>query len=108
MASIDDEIRRADQSIFDTRAYTDPPSIRSVALALDVSEISEITDASNYDTSSRVRTPQLGEIVVWQNTAGYYLATKVEQLKARSHGSAGDEVTFTYVIAPNKMARFCG
>lgn len=89
-------------------AYTDPPSIRSVALALDINEIREITDASSYDTSSRVRTPYLGEIVVWQNTAGYYLATKVEQLKSRSHGSAEDEVTFTYVIAPNKIVRFCG
>lgn len=87
-------------------AYTDPPSIRSVALALDVSEITDIVDATSYDTSSRVRTPQLGEIVVWQNTAGYFLATKIEQLQKRSHGSPSDEVTFSYVIAPGKRARF--
>lgn len=87
-------------------AYSDPPSIRSVALALGVTEISEIADASTYDTSSRVRTPQLGEIVIWQNTAGYYLATKVDRLQKRSHGSSTDEITFTYVIAPSKGSRF--
>lgn len=87
-------------------AYTDPPSIRSVALALDAKNITDITDASAYDTSSRVRSPQLGEIVVWQNTAGYYLASQVEKLQSRSHGSSKDEITFSYAIAPNKSASF--
>jgi hypothetical protein len=86
--------------------YTDPPSIRTVALALDAKEITDIHDASKYDTSSRVRTPHLGEIAVWQNTAGYYLATKVERLSARTHGAAADEVVFTYAIAPGKSASF--
>jgi hypothetical protein len=87
-------------------AYKDPPSIRSVALALGVENITDITDASGYDTSSRVRSPHAGEIVIWQNTAGYYLATKVEKLQSRGHGNAKDEITFSYVIAPNKLASF--
>ena len=87
-------------------AYTDPPSIQSVALALNAKEITDIVDASRYDTSSRVRTPHLGEIVVWQNTAGYFLATKIEKLQSRGHGSPTDEVTFSYVIAPSKSASF--
>jgi hypothetical protein len=87
-------------------AYKDPPSIRSVALALGVTNIADITDASAYDTSSRVRHPQLGEIVVWQNTAGYYLATKVERLQSRGAGCAVDEITFSYGIAPNKSKSF--
>lgn len=87
-------------------AITGPPSIRSVAIAIGAKEIHEIGDASLYDTSSRVRTPQLGEIVVWQNTAGYYLATKIEKLQSRNHGSLADEITFSYVIAPNKMSSF--
>jgi hypothetical protein len=87
-------------------AYTDPPSIRSVALALGAKEITDIVDASSYDTSSRVRTPHVGEIVVWQNTAGYYLATRVEKLQSRGHGSPSDVITFTYTIAPNKLASF--
>jgi hypothetical protein len=88
------------------RAYTDPPSIRSVALALGIANITDITDATIYDTSSRVRSPQLGEIVVWQNTAGYFLATKIEKLQSRGHGCSVDEITFSYAIAPNKLASF--
>jgi len=87
-------------------AYTDPPSIRSVALALGATSITDITDASAYDPSSRVRMPQLGEIVVWQNTAGYYLATKIKKLQSRGHGGPSDEITFSYAIAPNKSASF--
>lgn len=87
-------------------AYTDPPSIRSVSLAAGIREIREVTDASSFDTSSRVRTPSLGEVVIWQNTAGYYLATRIESLKCRGHGSEVDEITFTYVIAPSKLASF--
>jgi hypothetical protein len=87
-------------------ALSDPPSIRSVALAIGVQRISGIVDAAAYDTSSRTRTPQLGEIVVWQNSAGYYLATKVEKLQSRGHGNLKDELTFSYVIQPSKLASF--
>lgn len=87
-------------------AYTDPPSIRSVALALGVANITDITDAAIYDTSSRVRSPQLAEIVVWQNTAGYFLATKIEKIQSRGYGCSVDAITFSYAIAPNKSASF--
>jgi hypothetical protein len=88
-------------------AYADPPSIRSMALAVGAREIEDIADAEAYDSSSRVRSPRLGEIVVWQNTAGYFLATKIEDLKCRSRGAAADRVVFNYAIAPNKLASFC-
>lgn len=87
-------------------AYTDAPSIRTVALALGVADIAQIVDASIYDPSSRVRSPHIGEIAVWRNTAGYYLATKVERLQSRGHGAPSDEVTFSYVIAPHKEKSF--
>lgn len=87
-------------------AYNDPSSIRTVALATAASRIEDINDARIFDTSSRVRTPRLGEIVVWQNTSGYYLATKIERLAARSHGSDRDEVVFSYKIAPSKSISF--
>ncbi|WP_419903524.1 hypothetical protein [Kiloniella sp.] len=87
-------------------AYTDPPSIRSVALAIGASKISEIKDARVFDTASRVRSPHLNEIVIWQNTAGYYLATQVLSLKARGYGHSIDEITFKYAILPNKRFNF--
>jgi hypothetical protein len=85
---------------------SDPPSIRSVALAVGARSFGEISDSASFDTSSRVRSPRTDEIVIWQNTAGYYLATKVEALKSRSHGAAADEVVFSYMIAPNKSTSF--
>lgn len=87
-------------------AYTDPPSIRTIALATGAKAIGDIDDASAYDTSSRVRSPRLGEVVVWQNTAGYFAAVRIEKLKSRSHGSASDEITFSYAIQPNRTASF--
>lgn len=89
-------------------AYTDTPSIKCLALAAGVRTISELEDGAVFDTSSRVRTPHLGEIVVWRNTAGYYAAVKVEKLKSRSHGDPNDEITFTYVIQPDRSASFRG
>ncbi|XHS79806.1 toll/interleukin-1 receptor domain-containing protein [Burkholderiaceae bacterium UC74_6] len=86
--------------------YNDPPSIRTVALAIGIEKIQDIVDATSYDTSSRAREPQLGEIVVWQNSAGYYLATKIEKVASRSHGFAQDELVFSYVIAPGKSTSF--
>jgi hypothetical protein len=87
-------------------AYTDPPSIRSVAVASNISNIPEISDATQYDPSSRVRSPYIGEIVVWQNTAGYFLATKVISIKVRGQNGGADELTVAYKIVPNKSASF--
>jgi hypothetical protein len=87
-------------------AYTDPESIRTIALATGVKDISDISDASLYDTSSRVRSPMLGEIVIWQNTASYYLATKIEKVASQGHGQVADSVTFSYVILPAKGVNF--
>jgi hypothetical protein len=86
--------------------YNDLQSIRSVALAQGVRTMGDIEDASTYDTSSRARTPILGQIVVWQNTAGYYAATRVEGLKCRLAGDSTDEVTFSYVIQPDRTSSF--
>lgn len=86
--------------------YNDPPSIKTVAIAVDTKNIKEILDASVYDTSSRARSPQLGEIAIWQNSAGYYLTTKIEKIQSRSHGCQSNEVVFTYEINSMKKATF--
>lgn len=87
-------------------AYTDPPSIRSVAIAVGAKEIAEIQDATQYDPSSRVRTPYVGEILVWQNTAGYFLATKILAVRVRGPGNVLDEVRLEYRVAPTKSSSF--
>ena len=44
--------------------------------------------------------------MIWQNTAGYYLATKIEGLTVRGAKHPCDEVRFSYAIAPGKAASF--
>jgi ppGpp synthetase/RelA/SpoT-type nucleotidyltranferase len=87
-------------------AYSDPPSIETIALIPFLNRIEDIVDAAAYDTSSRVRTPQVGDIVLWKNIGGFYLATKIEFVTARSHGSDKDELIFSYKIAQEHRSSF--
>ena len=86
--------------------YDDPASILTVALADGARAIGDIEDASIYDTSSRVRCPHLGEIVIWQNTASYFAATRIDGLNSRGYGDPVDEVTFSYAIQPDRSPSF--
>lgn len=78
-----------------------------MGLAVGAKDIIEIFDAALYDTSSRTRSPYVGEVLVWQNTAGYYLATKVIAIELRGQNGGGfDALTVEYQIASNKSATF--
>jgi hypothetical protein len=87
-------------------AYSDGANIRSIALATGATRFEDIIDARIYDTSSRSRTARVGEIVIWQNDSGHYLATRIERVAARSHGAEHDEIVFSYKIAPNNSHSF--
>jgi len=87
-------------------AYSDRPSIRALALAVDATEITQIADATRYDTSSRVRGAHVGEILLWQNTAGYYAATKLEDVRVRSGRETPSQLTFRYLIQGNRGSSF--
>ncbi|MFZ2148452.1 MAG: hypothetical protein WAV28_14650 [Sedimentisphaerales bacterium] len=82
------------------------PSIAGIGLALDAKEISEISDATQCDMSSKYRTPREGEIVVARNKNGYYAAMKVLDVKDRTRDDDKDELTFEYVILSNRKADF--
>ncbi len=87
-------------------ALNDGLNIRSVALATGVKAIEDIEDATIYNSSSRIRTAKLSEIVIFQNTSGYFAAVLIEKIKCRSHGSERDEITFKYCIQYNKTPSF--
>jgi Leucine-rich repeat (LRR) protein len=95
---------KADDTSINT--YSDMPSIAGIGLALDVTDISEISDATRYDMSSRARTPEEGEIVVARNQNGYYAVMKVLDVKDRTREDDKDELTFEYVILSNRTADF--
>ncbi len=87
-------------------AYSDANSIQALALATSVSSIETVADAESFDFSSRVRTPQLGQIVIWRNVNGLYAATKVVSVADDTRGDATSEVTFEYVILPDGGRNF--
>ena len=95
--------KASDRSI---HVYNDPPSIRTVALVKDKQEISSIDDARIYDGSSRARSLNVGQIVLTQNTNGFFAALKVLDIKDDTRGSQWDELTFEYVIQTNGTPDF--
>jgi hypothetical protein len=81
-------------------------SIRSVALIKDVEKIKDISDARNYDSSSRARNVNTNQIAVYQNKNGFYCAIKIISIKDDSRGDENDEVTFEYFIQTNGSPSF--
>ncbi len=100
------EVRWSNASNNSIHLYNDPNSILSIARVKDVTEINEIADARNYDTSSRTRTIKLNEIALMQNINGFYCAIKVTAISAESHGAENDIVTFEYFIQTNGSPDF--
>jgi len=86
--------------------YNDPKSIRTVAIAKNVSEINLIDDARRFDTSSRTRRPKINELAVIQNINGFYAAIKILAIKDDTRGDKNDEVTFEYCIQTNGSPNF--
>lgn len=51
-----------------------------------------------FDFSSRARTSNIGDIIIWKNCNGKYAATKVIDIKDDTRGADHDELTCDYVI----------
>jgi len=95
--------KASDKSIY---MYNDPPSISTIALVKDISNIELINNANNYDTSSRARCPTINQIVILQNIHGFYAAIKILEIKDDTRGASNDEVKFEYFIQTNKSPDF--
>lgn len=55
----------------------------------------------DLDFSSRVRTPDIGDVIIWKNENRKYAATKIIDIKDDTRGDNHDEVTCEYVIYHN-------
>ncbi|CAC9621401.1 hypothetical protein [uncultured Gammaproteobacteria bacterium] len=86
--------------------YNDPVNIERIALAYEVSSFSDITDASIFDDTSRIRTPNSGEFVIIVNKNGFFLAVKLGVIKVRGRRSERSSVSFEYKINRNKGSDF--
>jgi hypothetical protein len=100
------ELSFSKSSNWNIQLYNDPSSIRTIAIAKDVSEINEIVDARQYDGSSRVRRPNINQIAVLQNSNGFYAAIKILAIKDDTRGEEYDEVIFEYKIQSNGSPDF--
>lgn len=78
-------------------AYSYSADIDSIALIKNISDLDSI-DSINADFSSSCRTPEIGDVVIWKNTNGYYAATKVEKIKDNTRGDINDELECQYLI----------
>lgn len=52
----------------------------------------------SIDFSSRVRTPEIGDVVIWKNAHGKYAATRIVDIKDDTRGADHDELTCEYTI----------
>ena len=52
----------------------------------------------SIDFSSRVRTPNTGDVIIWRNSYGKYAATRILEIKDDTRGAEHDELTCEYII----------
>jgi hypothetical protein len=79
-------------------AYRNGQGIEAIALAKDIADINLQPNFDVYDFSSRVRSPCVGQTVVWRNVNGRYAITRVLVIKDDKRGAPADELTFAYQI----------
>lgn len=78
-------------------AYRNSPNIKEIALLKNVLDLNSI-EKIEADFSSRVRTPHIGDVVVWRNDSGKIAITKIVSIKDDSRGDDKDELECEYVI----------
>lgn len=78
-------------------AYSDESDIDSIGLMKAIEDIGNIR-CVDADFSSRVRTPHIGDVVIWKNHNGYYAATKIVRIQDDRRGDAVDELECEYII----------
>lgn len=83
-------------SNYSIHAYMD--RVRAIALIESLDNIDNIETTEELDFTSRARTPKVGDAIVWINKWGHMAVTRILEVKARSHGSAHDELFFEYEI----------
>ena len=100
------ETRWSKASDTSIHVYNDPASINGVAVAKGCTSIVQVINAESLDYTSRVRTPQRGEIVVLRNVNGFYAAIHVLEIKDDSRADDRDELRFRYAIQANDSDNF--
>ncbi len=77
--------------------YSDSTNV-SVAVAPVGVELPSITDGSLLDFSSRVRTPRIGQLVVFENHVSRFAALRIAKIEDDTRGAKRDWLVFDYWI----------
>jgi hypothetical protein len=84
--------------------YDDADTVDGVALVEGAREIEQVTDPTQYDMSSRVRTVEEGGLFVMKNNHGYYAVIKLLDVDYKeTSGEPIVNVTLSYKIIPTKL-----
>jgi hypothetical protein len=89
--------KRSDTTIYCYRDGTNS----SIALAPKGACLQDIKDASLLDFTSRVRSPELNQIVILENHCGRYAAIKIVKIQDDSRSHETDLLKFDYWILEN-------
>ena len=82
-------------------------SINGIALCpREWTTIPQVVNAGSLDYTSRVRTPRVGQIVLFRNIQGFYAAALLLKIKNDSRNNDSDELRFQYVIQPDRSDNF--
>ncbi len=85
--------------------YNDGKNVNGVAVAYGIRDYTDLPDASLLDFSSRVRTAQVGDTVVYRNNAALCAALKIEEVTVRK-GATPPKLRFSYAINREGNADF--
>lgn len=86
--------KASDTSVY---AYKDPDGIEAIALLKAPVDLNNI-ESMESDFSSRIRTAQIGDAVIWKNANGKYAITKIIKINDNTRGDANDEIQCEYIM----------
>ena len=84
-------------------AYKDPENIKKISRVKgkDIENLKQnLNDICNLDFSSRTRTPDIGDIIVWINIYDNVAFTKILDINDDTRGHDNDYLKFEYQICP--------
>jgi hypothetical protein len=87
-------------------AYNDPSDIRGIAVASAATSSDDVAMSSiaGLDFSSRSRLLSKGQVIVFENIFGRFLAVQVVDISAVSHGDDENRLVLRYAIVPTDQA----
>lgn len=79
-----------------TSIYAYGDLVDKIGFLEEVNDFPKVDELNKFDYTSRVRTINTGEMIIFKNNCGNFLAIKVLEIKARSHGDKKNNLKFEY------------